>query len=273
MLRWAPLLVVVLLAGCGGSDGSPASTPGAGFDAERAFHDLRAQVAIGPRPAGSAAGEDEVRFIVLSLRRAGIRGVRVQRPYRNVVARIPGSEPGAIVLGAHHDTKDIRGVVGANDGASGVAVLLELARDLPRRVDGPSIDLAFFDAEESVGPGSGRPAFERTGDRGSTQYVRYAERGGRQGSPPLDSIRAMVLFDMVGDCDLRIPLEASSDAALYERFADAAAAADPGGSPLPFDGTTGPIEDDHTPFLEAGVPAVDLIDFDYGPGLTPGAWW
>src|SRR5206468_1010796 len=177
MLRWAALVVVAVLAGCGGPDESTVPSTGAGFDAARAFHDLRSQVAIGPRPAGSAAGEREVRFIAESLRGAGARAIRVQRPYRNVVARIPGSEPGAVVLGAHHDTKEIPGFVGANDGASGVAVLLELARDLPRRVDGPSIDLAFFDAEESVGPGSGATAFERTGDRGSGQYVRYAERG------------------------------------------------------------------------------------------------
>ena len=201
------------------------AAPGRGGSTPRGrFHDVRVQVGIGPRPAGTAASEEEVRFIALSLRQAGLGGVRVQHPYRNVVARIPGSEPGAVVLGAHHDTKDIPGFVGANDGASGVAVLLELARDLPRRVDGPSIDLAFFDAEESVGPGNGARAFERTGDRGSGQYVRYAERGGLQGAPPLDSIQAMVLFDMVGDCDLRIPLEANSDPALYEPFADAAAA-------------------------------------------------
>jgi Zn-dependent M28 family amino/carboxypeptidase len=274
MRRWAVSLIVIALAGCGDSGGSNTTPPPeAEFDAARAIHDVRVQVGIGPRPEGTAASEQEVRFIALSLRQAGVGGVRIQHPYRNVVARIPGAEPGAVVLGAHHHTKDIPGFVGANDGASGVAVLLELARDLPRRVDGPSIDLAFFDGEESVGAGSRAGAFERTGDRGSGQYVRYAERGGLQGSPPLDSIRAMVLFDMVGDCDLRIPLEANSDPALYAPFADAAAASGPGGSPLPFEGTTGAIEDDHTPFLQAGVPAVDLIDFDYGPGPTPGAWW
>ncbi len=107
--------------------------------------------------------------------------------------------------------------MGANDGASGVAVLLELARDLPRRLEGPSLALVFFDAEESRGPGSDATAFARSGDRGSEQFVRYARRGGTDGSPPVAEIRAMVLFDMVGDCDLEIAREASSDPGLYRR--------------------------------------------------------
>lgn len=267
------LAVLVSAAGCGDSGSAQGPPPPARFDAARAFRDVRTQVAIGPRPTGSPGSEREARFIARSLRQGGVRRVRIQRPYRNVLARVPGSEPGAVVVGAHHDTKEIPGFVGANDGASGVAVLLELARDLPRRLDGPSIAFAFFDAEESQGPSSSAAAFARSGDRGSAQYARYAKAGGRQGSPPLRSIRAMVLFDMVGDCDLAIPLEANSDPALYARFAQAAVAASPEGSPLPFQGQTGPILDDHVPFLRAGVPAVDMIDFDYGPGPTPGAYW
>ena len=78
----------------------------------------------------------------------------------------------------------------------------------------------------------------------------------------------MVLFDMVGDCDLRIPLEASSNPDLYGAFA--AAADQLNGSPAPFEGRSSAVSDDHDPFLRAGIPAVDLIDFDYGPGPTPG---
>jgi Zn-dependent M28 family amino/carboxypeptidase len=125
------------------------------------------------------------------------------------------------------------------------------------------VQLVFFDAEEARGD---RP-FELDGIRGSRQYVEYAGAG-RQGSAPLEQIRAMVLFDMVGDCDLRIPLEANSDQGLYALFAGAAAE-----GANPFEGATGPISDDHLPFLEAGIPALDLIDFDFGPGPTPGAWW
>jgi glutaminyl-peptide cyclotransferase len=264
--------VVIALAGCSGSD-SDDSADGSqdNFDAERAFDDLEAQVAIGPRPAGSAGGREEVSLIVDQLREAGVEDVRVQRPWRNVVGVIPGEEPGVVVVGAHHDTKNAISpqFVGANDGASGVAVVLELARALQAPLAGPSIHLALFDAEETRGD---RP-FEEDGTRGSRQYVEYASQGGLQGSPPLDQIRAMVLFDLVGDCDLQIPRETFSDAGLYELFAEAAREVNGSGSSAPFDGETGGILDDHIPFTGAGIPAVDLIDFTYGPGGSPGAYW
>jgi len=266
---------VAVLAGCGDDEPTaPADAgapPAAGrFDAERAFEDLVAQVEIGPRPAGSEAGRRTAELIADRLRDAGIADVSIQEPHLNVVGTIPGSEAGAIVVGAHHDTKDDAGedFQGANDGASGVAVVLELARALGPEVDGPSIHLALFDAEEARGE---RP-FTEDGTRGSRQYVDYAGRG-VQGAPPLDEIRAMVLFDLVGDCDLEIPLEQNSDPELYALFADAARELGDSGSAAPFEGETGGILDDHIPFREAGIPAVDLIDFEYGPGGSPGAWW
>ena len=264
----------VLLAGCDDADSTtaPAPLPGNRFDAQRAFRDLRAQARLGSRPAGSPGARREVRLIVRRLRKAGVSGVRLQGPHRNVVATIPGAEPGTVVVGAHYDTKDIPGFVGANDGASGVAVLLELARALPRRLPGPSLHLAFFDAEEAQGRAGGPTAFAGSGDRGSGQFVRYADAGGRQGSPPIGEIRAMVLFDMVGDCDLRIPREANSDSGLYDLFVRAAARSGSGSS-WPFVGEAGGVLDDHTPFADAGIPAADLIDFDYGPGPSPGSWW
>ncbi len=145
-------------------------------------------------------------------------------------------------------------------------MVLELARTLPDPAPGPSIALALFDAEEA----RGNRSFGADGTRGSRQYVALARRGA-QGSPPLAEIEAMVLFDMVGDCDLRIPLEASSNPDLYGAFA--AAADQLNGSPAPFEGRSSGVSDDHDPFLRAGIPAVDLIDFDYGPGPTPGQYW
>ncbi|MFL5870870.1 MAG: M28 family peptidase [Solirubrobacterales bacterium] len=261
-MRGLALLAVVaaLLAGCG--DDRSTSTPASerSFDAERAFADLQAQVAIGPRPSGSPANERTAEMLASRLRAAGVEEVHIQHPWRNVVGTIPGDELDAIVLGAHFDTKDIPGVVGANDGASGAAVVLELARDLEGHADGPSVRVALFDAEEARGD---RP-FEVDGTRGSRQYVRLARSGGGQGVPPLGEIKAMVLFDMVGDCDLAIPREASSDPELYARIAAGGA---------PFGGAAAPVLDDHIPFLNAGIPAVDLIDFAYGPGPSPGAYW
>ena len=263
---------LAICAGCGGGqsdsvgDSAPATRE---FDADRAFADLEAQVEFGPRPAGSPANRRQTRFLARRLRDAGVSEVSIQRPHRNVVGTIPGSEKDAILLGAHHDTEDIPGLLGANDGASGVAVVLELARALPRRVEGPSVHLALFDAEEARGD---RP-FAEDGMRGSRQYVRYAraaERTGRtvQGTPPLRTIESMILFDLVGDCDLQIPREAGSDPELYEQIAMQAE-----GEDSPFGGTTGRILDDHVPFLERGIRAVDLIDFTYGPGPSPGAYW
>jgi Zn-dependent M28 family amino/carboxypeptidase len=265
----AIIAIVVALAGCGGDDSAPAAGAPARFDAERAFGDLGDQVAIGSRPAGSPGARRAAALIADHLREAGAEGVTVQRPWRNVVGTIPGAGPGTVVVGAHYDTKDDvgAGFEGANDGASGVAVVLELARSLPRPLPGPSVALVLFDAEEARGE---RP-YELDGARGSHQYVAYARAGGRQGAAPLDRIRAMVLFDMVGDCELRIPLEANSDPGLYALFADAAV--ERTGGRAPFEGRAGAIADDHVPFLDAGVPAVDLIDFEYGPGPAPGAYW
>jgi glutaminyl-peptide cyclotransferase len=261
-------LALLAISGCGEDGGDAAARTGAtsgetaaaarAFDPERAFRDLRAQVAIGPRTAGSPGSRREVRLIVSRLRRAGLRRIAVQRPHRNVVATLAGTSPGTIVVGAHHDTKDgIPNFIGANDGASGVAVLLELARVLPRPFPGPAVVLAFFDAEEARGS---RP-FEEDGTRGSHQFVRLASAGA-QGAPRLGGILAMYLVDLVGDCDLQIPREPNSDRRLYRLLRGRV-----------FGGQSAPVLDDHIPFLQAGVPAVDLIDFSYGPGGTPGAWF
>lgn len=256
--------LVLALGGCGGGP-DPGTVPAAatsdGFDGSRAFADLRAQVALGPRPSGSDANRRLTRRLARELRAAGVEDVVIQRPLWNVVGVIPGRDDGYVVLGAHHDTvAGIPAFVGANDGASGVAVVLELARSLPNPMPGPSIAIALFDGEEAP---AGRD-FDAGGLRGSRQYLDLA-RSGAQGSPAFDRIEAMVLLDMVGDCDLSIPREANSDEDLFAEFADA--------DPELFDGGAAGVEDDHTPFLEAGIPAVDLIDFTYGPGDSPGSYW
>jgi glutaminyl-peptide cyclotransferase len=262
MHRLATVIALcAVLAGCGGSEPAASGSAPSGFDGERAFHDLKAQVRLGPRPSGTAAAKKAAKLIERGLRRAGAENITVQHPYANVLATIPGSQAGTVVVGAHYDTKSgIPHFVGANDGASGVAVLLELARTLPNPLPGPSVQLVFFDAEEARGDN-----FDADGDRGSRQYVKYARKA-KQGAASLKDINAMVLFDMIGDCDLKVPLEANSSPDLYKLFAGAAGGA-------PFTGTTFPVGDDHTPFLRAGIPSLDLIDFDYGPGPAPGKYW
>ncbi|MDX6581510.1 MAG: hypothetical protein QOI10_694 [Solirubrobacterales bacterium] len=259
---------LIALSGCGGNGGASTTTSVTGFDSQRAFADLAAQVKLGPRPAGSAAAHRTAELIASRMRAAGLAGVTIQSPWENVVGTLPGTLPGTVVVGAHYDTKSgIPRFVGANDGASGVAVVLELARSLPPRLPGPSVQLVAFDAEESPGDAD----FDRKGTRGSRQYVDYARQGGAQGSAPLNEIKAMVLFDMVGDCDLQLPYEPNSDKNLYALFA--VSAAELNGDPGPFRFNTFPVGDDHAPFIRAGIPAVDLIDFTYGPGAPPGRYW
>ena len=211
-----------LASGCGeqSGDGTVAGDrPAMRFDGARAFADLREQVELGPRPAGSAANlRSTAQIWPPSCARAGVEDVRIQRPERNVVGVIPGRGSGYVLIGAHHDTKPgIPGFVGANDGASGVAVVLELARSLPDPMPGPSIAIALFDGEEARGDRD----FSADGKRGSTPVRRRCAQTAPRAAPPLAQIKAMVLFDMVGDCDLHVPLEAASDPGLYARFAAA----------------------------------------------------
>lgn len=262
------LAVLILLGGCASAGeedpAAPSDAPDPpAFDSERAFDDLEAQVELGPRPAGSAASREQTRWLAARLQEAGVEQVAVDSPLANVVGIIPGSEPGYVVLGAHHDTKEgIPAFVGANDGASGVAVVLELARALAADPPpGPSYAIALFDGEEAREDRE----FSEDGKRGSTAYVETAADGGAEGIPAINEIRGAVIFDMIGDCDLDVPLEGASDPGLYELFAAADGET--------FSGSTTTIDDDHVPFLEAGVPAVDLIDFRYGPGLPPGDYW
>jgi glutaminyl-peptide cyclotransferase len=258
----------LLPAACG-SDGAGTSTSAStagdgGFDADRAFEDVRAMVELGPRPSGSDANAQQAELLAAELREAGVENVTVGEELRNVTGVIAGEGEGYVVLAAHHDTKDLPGFVGANDGASGAAVVLELARSLPKPLPGPSLAIALFDGEEARGD----RAFEADGTRGSEAYVAVARDGGdpAAGIPPLAEIEAMVLLDMVGDCDLQIPREFSSDERIYGAFAEAAGGA-------PFEGVTGSILDDHVPFLERGIPAVDLIDFTFGGNSSPGEYW
>jgi glutaminyl-peptide cyclotransferase len=165
-----------------------------------------------------------------------------------VVGRL-GGEGKPIVLAAHYDTKNLRGFVGANDGAGGTAALLEIARVL-RGVKGlPPIRFVLFDGEES--PDDSKD-FYTSGLRGSRPYARrHAKR-----------IRALILLDFVAEKGkMRIPRESSSDIELWARLR--AAARKVGAQTVFPDEVSGAVLDDHTPFQRRGVPAIDLIDFTF----------
>lgn len=247
------LLAATCLAACNG-EATTISTQAATqrpdrFDSARAWRMLKYQVALGERPAGSPASRRLAAY--LKRRLPNGRYQSVPGGLRNVIGRVPGRDPDRVVLvGAHYDTKDIRGFVGANDGASGTAVVLRLAREIKPRTIRPTLLFAFFDGEESP-RGAEDHEFAEKGLRGSKVAAReYARR-----------VDQMVLLDFVGDRDLSIPREANSEPRLWSKLR---AAADRAGASGAFpDEASGGVLDDHIPFIERGVPAIDLIDFDF----------
>jgi hypothetical protein len=237
----------------GGSGGVPRASVDR-FDGGRAFRELRAQVALGPRPAGSAVS----RRLAERLRGELPAGAFESVPggLRNVVGALPGREP-AILVAAHYDTKDLPGFVGANDGAGGTAAVVELARALARfgASGDRAVRFALFDGEESP---RGSPDFVRGGLRGSRTYARA--HAGR--------LQEVVLIDFIANQGLSLPRERGSDPALWARLR--AAGRRVGVARVFPNRARGTIEDDHTPFAAAGVPAIDLIDFDFPPFHTRG---
>ncbi|MDP9378471.1 MAG: M28 family metallopeptidase [Actinomycetota bacterium] len=218
------------------------------FDDARAWKGLKRQVALGERPTGSPSARRLSRWARQQLPRG--RFESVDGGARNVVGTIPGTRP-AIVVAAHYDTKAMKGFVGANDGASGTAVVLELARimrSMRRPKHAPELRFVLFDGEES--PDDARD-FYSTGLRGSRAYARRHR----------DEIRAVVVLDMIGDRNLLIPRESSSDPRLWGKLRRAAREV---GTAKHFPSQTrGAILDDHTPFQVAGLPAIDVIDFTF----------
>lgn len=222
------------------------------FDAAAAFALLRRQVeAYGYRPAGSAASRRLAADLKARLPRGRYENVPGHPGLRNVVGVVPGRRP-AIVVGAHYDGNDTpRDFVGANDGAAGTAAVVTLARALAARPARPGqreVRFVLFDGEEEP---SGSSDFLKNGLRGSKAYVR-AHPG---------EVGRMILLDYIANRGLRLPREGSSDPALWTRLRAAAARAGTLRSFPP--GTETTIYDDHTPFLRAGIPAIDLIDWGY----------
>jgi glutaminyl-peptide cyclotransferase len=247
-IAWRALSAVALAVAALTLAGSAAPAKVDRFNERRAFSLLREQVELGPRPAGSAAS----RTLAERLRRLLPNGRFQPVPdgLQNVVGVVRGRNPRrTVVVGAHYDTKDIPGFVGANDGASGTATVVELARTIKPRQLRPTIVFVLFDGEESP-KGAADDEFERYGLRGSKVAARtYA------------NAEAMILLDFVGDKALSTPRERLSNRALWTKLRAAAKRTGNGRHFPPV--ASGAVLDDHVPFLRAGVPAIDLIDFDF----------
>jgi glutaminyl-peptide cyclotransferase len=257
----ASIGLVALLAGCGGSGGGEGQAER--FDADRSWRLVELQLAAGQRPAGSSQLRGLAGKLLPLLPNGSFEPLPGEPGLRNVVGTLPGRRPG-IVLGAHYDTlAKPRGFVGANNGAAGTAVVIEAARALQRMPAPPGareVRFVLFDGEE---PAKVKPEetadFYSEGLRGSRAYV--AGNRGRTAE--------MILLDYVGNRGLFLPREGTSTEWLWRQLLGAARSV---GAERYFSEEAGsPIVDDHTPFLRAGVPAIDLIDWRYpGHSLTDG---
>ena len=182
--------------------------------------------------------------------------------FENIIAEIPGRSRDFVLIAAHYDIKRfrlLRNFRGANDGASGVAALLGMISALQKDEHMPpcGIRFVFFDGEECMNEYG-----ESDGLHGSRHLAREWEKSGI-----LKKCRAMILLDMIGDRDLTLTIPENCTASLKEALLRLAGESGFRGKCLPFGSA---ILDDHVPFLEKGVPAVNLIDFEYGPG---NAFW
>ena len=244
---------ILVLVGCGNIKDQGV------FNGQRAYQDVIQQVAIGARYPGSQGHQEILNYLTSELRKAGwdldqhVAVIQTKQVVNLVASR--DDDPQYILLGAHYDNRIYADqdpeealrtefVPGANDGGSGVAVLLELARTLPEDLPG-SIRLVFFDAEDNGG------IEDWDWCLGSRAFVRDVE--------PLPQIA--IILDMIGDANLQVYYERNSDKLIREEIWRAADIL--GYGELFIKEERHSMLDDHTPFLEAGIPAVDLIDFDY----------
>jgi Zn-dependent M28 family amino/carboxypeptidase len=236
------------------------------IDSKRAFQYTREVTAFGPRYMGSENHKKLERYIADHLKGDQVEDdaftadtVEGKFPVRNVIAKFPGTKDGIIVILGHYDTVyPLRnsGFVGANDGGSSTAILLEYANQLRgggagKKRDGYSVWLVWTDGEEAV---------RQWTNADSVYGARHlAEKWEKDGT--LKKIKALMVMDMIGDAELDIVRDSNSTPWLLDLIYAAAARL---GYQSHFYASQGPIEDDHLPFVKRGVPSADVIDLDYG---------
>ncbi len=248
----------------------PLTTWLAAFSEQRAYDEAAAFVRLGPKTPGAPEMETIAAYLHDRLEDAGVQAFIQtfedatpdgQKTFHNILARIPAAAADAplLLLAAHYDTKTgITPFEGANDSGSGTGLLIELARTLAAAAPHPvEFRFALFDGEECL-----RDYGPQDGFHGSRHLAAQMETAGE-----LPRLAAMVLLDMVGDKHLTITIPRNSTPRLVSL---AFAAARDEQARDAFRLLDGAIGDDHVPFLLRGVPAIDLIDFQYGsaPGLN-----
>jgi len=221
----------------------------------------REVTAIGPRPIGSAGHKKVEAYLRSQLKNDNLEEdtFRAQTPagpfeMRNFIARFPGTKNGIIVVCGHYDTNyPLKHYVVANDGGSSTGLLLELANQLRgKKSEGYSVWLVWLDGEEAV---------DHWTDTDSVYGSRHLAQKWRTDGT-LTKIKGLLLVDMIGDADLNVDRETNSTSWLQDLVYQAATKL---GYQSQFFGRSLGIEDDHLPFVQMGVPSVDIIDMNYGP--------
>jgi glutaminyl-peptide cyclotransferase len=245
----------------------PDSGPPPKFDGDRAMGYVKDIVKFGPRPIGTVNHKKVEDYIAGQLKSDQVEDDNFTAetpvgkfPVHNIIAKFPGKKDGIIVIASHYDTNyPLRNTayVGANDGGSSSALLLEIANQLRGKAnDGYSVWLVWDDAEEAMIPDTEKPFLEDS-LYGITHLANKWQADGN-----LKKIKAFLLADMIGDADLNIDRDQNSTQWLENIVYEAATRL---GYQSHFFARTDPgMEDDHIPFVKRGVPSADLIDFDYG---------
>jgi glutaminyl-peptide cyclotransferase len=232
------------------------------IDSKRTFQYIKEIVAFGTRPMGSENHKKVEYYITSHLKGDQVEDdafiadtVEGKFPVRNIIAKYPGTKDGIIVILGHYDTNyPLRniGFVGANDGGSSTAILLEYANHLRgKKRDGYSVWLVWSDGEEAV------RQWSETDSLYGTRHL--AEKWEKDGT--LKKIKALFVMDMIGDADLNIDRDTNSTPWLIDLVYEAA---ERSGVQSHFYARAGAMEDDHLPFVKRGVPSIDIIDLDYG---------
>lgn len=237
----------------------PAASTG-GFDAARAYQHAVNLAAIGPHSAGTDGGRRAQQYIIGQLQGFGCpveqmdftaRGTPVgDVSMKNIVARIPGASPDILMFTTHFDSKRMANFVGADDGGSSTAVMLELARLVCARKNALTVWIAFFDGEEAFNKNWVDP----DNTYGSREMAAHMALSG-----DLPRVRAFILADLVGNRRLRLKRESQSTPWLTDMIWATAARLGYGQIFLN-EATT--IEDDHLAFLHRGIAASDVIDLE-----------
>jgi len=239
------------------------------FDPSRAYEHMRQLVGFGPRPPGSEGIKKAQAYIEKELKSYGLsltsdsfiaKTTRGDVAMKNIFGVLQGEKPGIVMMAGHYDTKPQPGFVGANDGGSSTAAVLEMARVLGKTKHEYTLWFAFFDGEEAFVDWSANNGMDNT--YGSRHAVSRLAADGR-----LNSVKAMILVDMIGDRDLGLLRDGESTPWLVDIIWKTARRIGVGRHFLDYEGA---YSDDHIPFKNAGVPVVDLIDFNYGPN---NAYW